>query len=124
MLMYYPVKEATGPSYVTWLENNIQRFQSVSAHEGGSDLFKAATTDRQIGLQLSIGFLKVLKGEPLSNKEETVSYLKKYIEVLNGQIENDTINVVFNSPEGDVATAKDLVGNFLATLTDATVTIQ
>lgn len=59
-----------------------------------------------------------------AKKTEWVKWLKNQQEVLNGKPEEKSNNAIFETPDGDVANAKDLVGNLLATLTNETVTIN
>jgi hypothetical protein len=75
-------------------------------------------------------------------KQQWIDWLRSQVSVLNGKPENENFEVpeetsktiddmnvlinnrIFKTPEGDVATGKDLVGNFLATLTNQPVTID
>lgn len=56
-------------------------------------------------------------------KQEWINWLKGQVEILSGKPE-DSVNRIFSTPEGDVATGKDLVGNLLATLSGETVEIK
>lgn len=58
-----------------------------------------------------------------SNKQQWIDWLNSQVQVLNGQPETKE-NQIFSTPEGDVATAKDLVGNMLALITGSDVTIN
>lgn len=64
--------------------------------------------------------------EPISaeKKQQWVDWLNSQVEVLNGKEEAKGANSVFETPDGDVATGKDLVGNLLATLTGKPVSIN
>jgi hypothetical protein len=57
-------------------------------------------------------------------KQDWIIFLEKQVEILNGQPESKLDNRIFSTPDGDVATGKDLVGNLLATLTNKPVTIN
>ena len=63
--------------------------------------------------------------EPVTDdkKEEWIEFLSRAAGVLDEKLESAD-NIIFKTTEGDVATAKDLVGNFLATLTGKPVTIK
>jgi len=63
--------------------------------------------------------------EPISEekKPEWIKWLESQASVLNEKSETAQ-NSIFETPEGDVATGKDLVGNLLATLKGETVTIN
>lgn len=63
--------------------------------------------------------------EPITNenKEEWIKWLASQVDVLTGQSSNPNENQIFRTPEGDVQTGKDLVGNLLALLTNEPVTI-
>lgn len=63
--------------------------------------------------------------EPISEekKQQWVDWLNSQVSVLNGKTE-DKNNRIFETPDGDVATGKDLVGNLLALLTNKPVTIN
>jgi Uri superfamily endonuclease len=52
-----------------------------------------------------------------------IDWLKKEAEILDGKYES-TDNLVFETPDGDVIAAKDVVGYLLATLTNETVNIK
>ena len=56
-------------------------------------------------------------------KPEWIKWLESQVSVLSGKQENRADNRVFETPDGDVATGKDLVGNLLALLTNKNVTI-
>lgn len=58
------------------------------------------------------------------DKPKWIDWLKSQQSVLNGKQENTSDNKIFETPDGDIATSKDLVGNLLALLTGSTVTIQ
>ena len=62
---------------------------------------------------------------PITNKDKQqwIDYLQKKKEHLNGKEETKDSSL-FNDEIGDVATAKDLVGNLLAILTDKLVIIN
>lgn len=57
-------------------------------------------------------------------KPEFIKWLISLKDVLDGKNEVETENDLFRSPDGDVASAKDLVGNFLAFLSEKPVTIN
>lgn len=57
-------------------------------------------------------------------KQEWISWLKSQQNVLNGKPETPGQSQIFETPEGDVATGKDLVGKFLATLSNNEITIN
>ena len=57
------------------------------------------------------------------NKQEWVEWLTSQQKVLDGREETSS-DEIFKTPEGDIATAKDLVGNFLAYLTNQTQEIK
>ena len=57
-------------------------------------------------------------------KAEWIKWLDSQVAVLNGFPEDPNQAGLFKTPEGDAATAKDLVGNLLATLSNQTVTIN
>lgn len=63
--------------------------------------------------------------EPITQekKQQWIDWLNSQKQVLNGKPETKD-NSIFATPEGDVATGKDLVGNFLALLTNQTVQIN
>jgi len=58
------------------------------------------------------------------NKLDWISWLQDQMNILNGKQEIKSDNKIFESPDGDVANAKDLVGNLLATLSNKTITIN
>jgi hypothetical protein len=64
--------------------------------------------------------------EPITDdkKQEWIDWLDNQASVLKGKPELKSQNQVFETPEGDVATGKDLVGNLLATLTGNPITID
>jgi hypothetical protein len=64
--------------------------------------------------------------EPISDdkKQEWIDWLDNQATVLNGKSQLKSQNQVFETPDGDVATGKDLVGNLLAILTGNPVTID
>jgi len=63
--------------------------------------------------------------EPITEakKAEWIKWLENQKEILANKQEIPGQNTVFETPDGDVATGKDLVGNLLALLTNKTVTI-
>ena len=61
---------------------------------------------------------------PPVDKEFWTKWLKTEAEILNGKKEDYDDNKIFETPDGDVINAKDLVGNFLALLTNEPVTIN
>lgn len=63
--------------------------------------------------------------EPLTEREKQqwVSWLNEAIPQLESLQETND-NFIFSTEEGDVATAKDLVGTLLAVLTNQTITIN
>lgn len=69
-----------------------------------------------------------MKYEPITDpakKKQFTEWLKNMANDLNGKKEEVTEkNLYPGSEHGDVATSKDLVGNFLATLSGETVTID
>lgn len=58
------------------------------------------------------------------SKQQWIDWLTSQQNVLNGKQEAKEQNQIFETPEGDIATGKDLVGNFLALLTNKTITIN
>ena len=56
-------------------------------------------------------------------KEFFINWLKTEAKILDGKYESSD-NKIFETPDGDVVNAKDLVGYLLATLTDETVNIK
>lgn len=64
--------------------------------------------------------------EPITadKKETWVEWLNNQVEILSGKAEAKGSNTIFETPDGDVATGKDLVGNLLALLTNQSVTIN
>lgn len=66
--------------------------------------------------------------EPITDetkKQQFINWLKNMAQDLNNRPEVATEkNVYPNSEHGDIATSKDLVGNFLATLSGEPVTIE
>jgi hypothetical protein len=58
------------------------------------------------------------------SKQQWIDWLTSQQSVLNGKQEVKEQNQIFETPEGDIATGKDLVGNFLALLTNKTITIN
>lgn len=58
------------------------------------------------------------------NKQQWVDWLNSVKNSLEGKPENKTENSVFETPDGDVATGKDVVGNLLALLTNEQITIN
>jgi len=57
-------------------------------------------------------------------KQSWIDWLTSQQNVLNGKKEVKEENAIFETPDGDVATAKDLVGNFLALLKNSTIKIN
>jgi hypothetical protein len=64
--------------------------------------------------------------EPIKENEKRVwlASLKEYASALDGKTEFSTQNEIFETREGDVAAAKDIVGKFLATLSEKPVKID
>ena len=62
--------------------------------------------------------------EPIkeADKQKWIDWLNNQVSILANKPETSG-NQVFETPDGDVATGKDLVGNLLALLTNKTVTI-
>lgn len=56
-------------------------------------------------------------------KEEWINWLEHQCSLLQQKEENPTKNGLFETPDGDVATAKDIVGTLLATLKNESITI-
>ena len=56
-------------------------------------------------------------------KLQWTNWLENQIFLLQQKEENPNENGLFETPDGDVATAKDLVGTLLATLTNTKITI-
>lgn len=56
-------------------------------------------------------------------KQNWINWLNSQVTALSNKREDGAGNKVFETPEGDVATGKDLVGNLLALLTGKTVII-
>lgn len=57
-------------------------------------------------------------------KLDWITWLQDQRDRLNGMQENKNDDSIFATPEGDVATAKDLIGNLLAILSNKTITIN
>ena len=57
-------------------------------------------------------------------KQSWINWLTSQQNVLDGKQEVKGENMVFETPDGDIATAKDLVGNFLALLTNSKIKIN
>lgn len=57
-------------------------------------------------------------------KEEWIKFLKELVPILDDRSEDKNDNGLLNGPNGDVADVKDLVGNFLALLTNKIVEIK
>lgn len=57
-------------------------------------------------------------------KQSWIDWLTSQQNVLDGKKEVKEENAIFETPDGDVATAKDLVGNLLALLTNSTIKIN
>lgn len=66
-----------------------------------------------------------MKYEPINEaeKEQWIAWLRDQVRVLTGKPEEQE-NKIFQTPEGDVSTGKDLVGKFLATLTGTDIEIS
>ena len=63
--------------------------------------------------------------QPLTNKEEFISWLENMAADLDGKAEDPNVKDIYpGSENGDVATSKDLVGNFLAYLKNEPVEIK
>lgn len=64
--------------------------------------------------------------EPIKeeSKQQWIDWLTSQQDVLNGKQEIKEQNEIFETPDGDIATGKDLVGNLLALLTNKTITIN
>lgn len=62
---------------------------------------------------------------PISEEKKTeyISWLFSMKDVLEGK-EETKYNDIFSTDEGDIATAKDLVGNLLALLTNTKIEIK
>jgi len=58
------------------------------------------------------------------SKQQWIDWLTSQQNILNGKQEVKEQNQIFETPDGDIATGKDLVGNFLALLTNKTITIN
>lgn len=59
------------------------------------------------------------------NKDQYIDWLNNLAsDIEKKQEEPKEHNIFPNSQDGDIATIKDLIGNFLAVLTDSTVTIK
>lgn len=59
------------------------------------------------------------------NKQAYIDWVKNLAADLEGKAEEPKKQDIFpNSQDGDIATIKDLVGNFLAVLIDDSVTIK
>ena len=63
--------------------------------------------------------------EPLNEeqKQQWIDWLQSMKERLEKMPTNANQHAIFDTPDGDVATAQDIVCNFLATLTNKTVSI-
>lgn len=59
-----------------------------------------------------------------SNKAQWIQWLEIQAAQLQNVVEDRNENALFGTEEGDVANAKDLVGNLLATLTNQPVIIN
>lgn len=57
-------------------------------------------------------------------KDKWIKWLESQVQVLSGKPEDKSQDDIFKTGEGDVATAKDLVGNLLATLTNKQIEIK
>ncbi len=64
--------------------------------------------------------------EPIKDdkKQEWITWLTGLVSVLDGKPENKSDNRILETPDGDVATAKDLAGNLLALLKNEPITIN
>lgn len=58
------------------------------------------------------------------NKADWIKWLENQKEILSGKAEVKSDSAIFETPDGDIATGKDLVGNLLALLTNQPVTIN
>ena len=58
------------------------------------------------------------------SKKEWIKWLESQVTVLNGKNEDKGQNFIFETPDGDVATGKDLVGTLLATITGQSISIN
>lgn len=58
------------------------------------------------------------------NKEEWIAWLEKQRQFLDGLEQQEVTRDIFNTEEGDLKNVKDMVGNFLATLTNQVVIIN
>ena len=56
-------------------------------------------------------------------KEKWINWLEHQCSLLQEKEENPNENGLFETPDGDVATAKDIVGTLLATLKNESITI-
>lgn len=59
-----------------------------------------------------------------ADKQTWIDWLNKQQTILDGKPEIKNLNQIFETPDGDIATGKDLVGNLLALLTNQTVEIK
>ena len=64
--------------------------------------------------------------EPITEekKQQWIDWLDVQKANLDSMSEVKGENIIFGTPEGDVATAKDLVGNLLALLKNESITIN
>lgn len=64
--------------------------------------------------------------EPINEKTKSqwIDWLENQKSILDGKQELKNENSVFETPDGDVATGKDLVGNLLAILKNETIKIN
>lgn len=64
--------------------------------------------------------------EPITEekKPDWINWLRSQVDVLNNRPNDTAENKFFETPDGDVQIAKDLVGNLLALLTNKPVTIN
>lgn len=70
--------------------------------------------------------IKNMKYTPIeeADKEKWIDWLTSQQNVLNSKREDPDYNKIFETPDGDVAVGKDLVGNLLALLTNQTIEIK
>jgi hypothetical protein len=68
-----------------------------------------------------------MRYEPIVKEEDKKNWIKwldSQVEVLNGRSIDKNDNDLFRTGDGDIATAKDLVGNLYATLSGKAVEIR
>jgi hypothetical protein len=56
-------------------------------------------------------------------RQQWITFLEEQKHYIDGRMETPDSNV-FGTPEGDIATGKDLIGTLLAVLTNQTITIN